>query len=104
LKLVPFEYICIYIYVYFNNFIKIDNTPSKIIESITIIFEFFLLCVFASYAFSRAEDIDLIHKHKNVPIEESDEEEEENHRRNVYENPNYSFYQNQPIISPQVTI
>ena len=70
----------------------------KIIESCTIIFEFFLLCVFARMAFTRLDDIDLIHTHKNLPMEESDVEEEENY------NPNYSYYQSEPVVSPEVTI
>lgn len=70
----------------------------KVIESCTIIVEFFLLCVFARVAFTRLDDIDLIHKHKNLPVEESDEEDEENY------NPNYSYYQSEPVISPEVSI
>ena len=38
-----------------------------------IIFEFFLLAILARVAFTRTDDLILIRKHNNVPIEESDE-------------------------------
>ena len=38
-----------------------------------IIFEFFLLAILARVAFTRTDDLILIRKHNNIPIEESDE-------------------------------
>ena len=55
----------------------------------------------------RSDDIALIHKHKNLPVEESDIEEEEEERAasgQNFGNPTYNYYQNEPIISPEITI
>jgi len=43
------------------------------VESSVIIFEFFLLSILARVAFTRTDDLNLIRKHNNLPIEESDE-------------------------------
>jgi len=69
----------------------------KVIESMVVIFEFFLLAILARVAFTRTDDLILIRKHNNVPIEESDEDEDP---AAFISNQNY--YDSQ--VSPPVTI
>ncbi|CBY22421.1 unnamed protein product [Oikopleura dioica] len=48
----------------------------KVVESAVVIFEFFLLSIFARASFARLDDLRLIQGHVHLPLEESDEEEE----------------------------
>merc|ERR1719223_1356742 len=61
----------------------------KVVESAVVIFEFFLLSIFARASFARLDDLRLIQGHIHLPLEESDEEEEAHLGAKSLDNKNY---------------